>query len=88
MASNLAQNVFSLKNPGDIIPKSLDFGTKKAIIKLVSRKTPTTTNEKLEALKKQIMASNSQEFGTISQQFLLKGYEKSGKIKINPALLN
>jgi peptidyl-prolyl cis-trans isomerase D len=88
MASNLAQNVFSLKNPGDIIPKTLDFGTKKAIIKLVSRSTPTTTSEQLEALKKQMMASTSQEFATSSQQYLLKSYEKSDKIKINPALLN
>lgn len=87
-ASNLAQNVFSLKSPGDIIPKILEFGTKKAIIKLVSRNSPSSTNEQLEALKKQMMVSTSQEFATSSQQFLLKSYEKSDKIKINPALLN
>jgi peptidyl-prolyl cis-trans isomerase D len=88
MTTNLAQNIFSLKNPGDIIPKTLDFGTKKAIIKLVSRNNPTTSNEQLESLKKQMMSSTSQEFATISQQSIIKSYENSGKIKINPALLN
>ncbi len=88
MAKSLAQNVFSLKNPGDIIPKILDFGTKKAIIKLVSKNLPVTPKDQIETLKKQLMASSSQEFASSSQKSILKSYEKNDKIKINPALLN
>ncbi|APJ04151.1 peptidylprolyl isomerase [Silvanigrella aquatica] len=87
-ATNLAENVFSLKNPGDIIPKTIDFGTKKAIIKLVTITNPKESAEQLESLKKQAMNSSSQEFAAASEESLVKSYEKSGKIKINPVLLN
>ena len=88
MAKSLAPNIFTLKNPGDIIPKIIDFGTKKAIIKLVSKNSPATSKDQIETLKKQMMASSSQEFALSSQKSILKSYEKNDKIKINPALLN
>lgn len=85
---SLVQNIFTLKNPGDFIPKVLDFGTKKAVIKLVSKTTPPNSENQIESLKKQMTGMNSQEFATKTQKFILSSYEKSDKIKINPALLN
>ncbi|WP_158999510.1 peptidylprolyl isomerase [Pigmentibacter ruber] len=88
VADNLAQNIFTLKNPGDLIQKVLDFGTKKAIVKLVVKTSPTNSKDEIEALKKQMTGMNSQEFATKTQKYILSSYEKSDKIKINPALLN
>lgn len=87
-SDSLAQNIFGIKNPGDLIPKVLDFGAKKAIVKLVTKSTPTNVKEQIESLKKQMTGANSQEFATKTQKYILTSYEKSDKIKINPALLN
>ncbi|KAB8033139.1 peptidylprolyl isomerase [Fluviispira multicolorata] len=89
MTEELAANIFSLKNPGDTVPKILSFGAKKAIIKLVSKSSAhSLTPELVQTIKNQILSSTTQEFVKSVQQSLTKKYEKDGSIKINTALLN
>lgn len=89
MASNLAQNIFSLQKPGDFIPNVLSFGSKKVIIKLVSRHNPVAaSSQQIKDLKKEMMQASANEFAENTKQHLLQNYEKNGKIKINPAILN
>ncbi|WP_186645350.1 SurA N-terminal domain-containing protein [Fluviispira vulneris] len=89
MTDELAANIFALKNPGDTLPKIINFGSKKAIIKLVSKTSaPSLTPELAQTLKNQILSTTTQEFMKSVQQSLNKKYEKDGSIKINTALIN
>jgi hypothetical protein len=86
--SDLAQNIFRLKKPGDLIFNVINFGNgKSAVIKLVSRTDPATASEQdLNALKKQIVTSNSSDFAQTVQKNLMARYQKEGSIAINPAI--
>ncbi|MES2615701.1 MAG: SurA N-terminal domain-containing protein [Bdellovibrionota bacterium] len=86
-ASKLAEEIFSVKKSGQIISKIIDFGTKKALIKLDSISEPASPNQAdLETLKQQMTSSQVQLFVQNTTQYLNKNYEKEGKIKINPIL--
>lgn len=87
IANKLAPLIFSLKKPGDIIPQVVDFGTKKAIIKLVSKTMPTTNSTQFETVKKDTTNTLNEEFVSALEQKLAKSYENNGKIKINPAII-
>lgn len=85
--TNLNQEIFALKKSGDILPKIIDFGGKKAVIKLISiveSKTPSQVD--LDETKKQMAAEQSQLFAQSTQKYLEKQYQKEGKIKINPII--
>jgi peptidyl-prolyl cis-trans isomerase D len=86
-ATNLAEEVFLLKKSGDVIPKIINFGSQKAIVKLDSI-TPASQPSlvDIEKLKKQILAEQSQLFAQSVVDFYSKNYEKDGKIKINPII--
>jgi peptidyl-prolyl cis-trans isomerase D len=86
-ANELSENIFSLKKPGDFIPKIINFSGKYAVIKLVSKKIPPITPEKIKEMKTQLMSSWAQEFAQITQKDFVKKYEKNKKIKINQVLL-
>lgn len=87
-ASDLAQNIFILKKPGDFIFNVINFGNgKSAVIKLVSRTNPSTPSEQdLHELKKQIVNSNSNLFAQTVQKDLMDHYQKEGSIAVNPAI--
>jgi len=89
MANELAQIIFSLKKPGDTTPKALKFGSKQAMIKLVSISLPPKqTAKQQEELKKEYVEASLQDFGMAVEKSLEKTYEQKGNIKINPALFN
>ena len=85
--NSLSEEIFSLKKSGDIIPKIINFGAKKVVIKLdsVTQPTPSTQTD-LDGLKKQMMTDQSQLFAQSAQQYFTKEYDKNGKIKINPII--
>ena len=86
---SLAENVFYLHKPGDIIPKILDFGSSKNVmIKLLSRRNaenPSDTD--ITLLQKQITEQKLQEFTQTLLKDWKESYEQKGKIKMNPALI-
>ena len=85
--NQLAESVFSLHKSGDLLTKIIDFGSKKALIKLVSIQTPTEPKpEDLTNLAKQMSMQQNQMFSQKLVEFLKENYEKKGKIKVNPIL--
>ncbi len=86
-SSNLSENVFSLKKSGQIIPRIIDFSTKKAIVKLVSLSLPQEPSETdLITIKKQMTREQSQLFAQSTQKAFEKNYQTQGKININPII--
>jgi len=87
-ATELAENVFTLKKTGDVIPKILSFGShKNVLIKLVAIKKPDAPSE--ESLNSLETQDSNQQSEILMQHVLTnlrESYEKKGKIKMNPEL--
>lgn len=86
--SDLIQDVFSLKKPGDLIFHWINFGNgKTGLIKLVSRKEAAAPTEQAqEDLKKQMVLSSTGAFAQVAQKSLTQKYQKDGLIEINPVI--
>lgn len=89
-AATLSENVFTLKKPGDVIPKILDFGASKHIVvKLLSMRVPNSPSETdVKELQKKTSDDDVQAFFQSYLAKLKESYETKGKIKINPVLLS
>lgn len=86
--NQLAEHVFTLKKNGDILPNIVNFNNKKALIKLVSMNEPSKpTVEDLKELKKEMILEQGDIFRKNFEKFIHEKYEKDGKIKINPIVL-
>lgn len=86
--SDLMQDIFSLKKPGDLIFHWVNFGNgKTGLIKLVSRKEAAVPSEQAQdELKKQMVTADAGAFAQAVQKGLTQKYQKDGLIEINPAI--
>jgi hypothetical protein len=86
---SILKELFSLKNPGDVLSKPYDFSGKKQLVRLVKRDVKAETAE--ETKQKSYLAKaesyrSIQTFVAKSQKKLVELYRSQKEIKENPML--
>lgn len=88
-SDTLVENIFSLKNKGDILPVIIEFEpTTRAVFQLSSLKKPQDPSEAdIKTLQKTESERTSKTFLQAYLQKLKESYESKGKIKVNPVIV-